>query len=188
MLGGLVVFGLAANGLSLLQSLVALGFGAGVLLIAWLWQLTLRRAETAPPLSRRQQAWNATVFVVWLAVMTALAWWYLADRAEHTQPLLPAASPSGPPVDLPADPDPPEQPPPAAGITAAASRHATTPTWSRDRAVTAAVIVRPRHRFPCCFGGTVTVAVPSAPLHCHLSAAFGSPRIAVDVTVAAANR
>jgi hypothetical protein len=30
MLGGLVVFGLAANGLSLLQSLVALGFGAGV--------------------------------------------------------------------------------------------------------------------------------------------------------------
>ena len=48
-LGGLVVFGLAANGLSLLQSAVSLGVATGVLVIAWLWQWTLRRAATAPP-------------------------------------------------------------------------------------------------------------------------------------------
>ena len=72
MLGGLLVFGFAANGLSLLQSAVSLGFGAGVLVIAWLWRLTLRRAETAPPPTWRQTAWDAGMFVAWLAVMGAL--------------------------------------------------------------------------------------------------------------------
>src|SRR6516162_5166197 len=72
-LGGLVVLGLAANGLSLLRSLVALGFGAGVLLLAWMWQVTLRRTEAAPQ-SGHQRVWGTIVFVVWLTVMVALVW------------------------------------------------------------------------------------------------------------------
>ena len=86
MLGGLVVFGLAANGLSLLQSAVSLGFGAGVLVIAWLWQRTLRRTATAPPPTWRRTAWDAGMFVAWLAVMGALAWWlYASDRSGNTR-------------------------------------------------------------------------------------------------------
>jgi hypothetical protein len=76
MLGGLFVFGLAANGLSLVQSLVALGVGAALLLIAWLWQLVLRRANTASPPTRRERAWDAAVFVAWLATMVAVVWWF----------------------------------------------------------------------------------------------------------------
>jgi hypothetical protein len=77
LLGAVIVLGLTANGLTLLQSLVSLGFGAGVLLIAWAWQWTLRQSEIAPPLTGRQRAWNAAVFVVWLAVVGALAWWFM---------------------------------------------------------------------------------------------------------------
>jgi hypothetical protein len=75
-LGGLVVFGLVANGLSLLQSLVSLGFGAGVLLIAWLWQLVLRRSSAATAPTRWQRAWGAAVFAAWLAATGAVVWWY----------------------------------------------------------------------------------------------------------------
>jgi hypothetical protein len=77
MLGALVVIGLAANGRTLLQSVVAVGFVGGVLLMAWLWQVTLRGTETAPRLTRREKIWNAAVFVAWLAVMAALGLlWY----------------------------------------------------------------------------------------------------------------
>ncbi len=40
MLAFLIVLGLAANGLTIVQSLVALAFGAAVLGMAWLWQDT----------------------------------------------------------------------------------------------------------------------------------------------------
>ena len=86
-LGGLFVLGLAVNGLSLLQTVVSLGVGAGVLVIAWLWQRTLRRAETAPPATWRQKAWDAGMFVALLAMVGALAWWWYAsnrfDRARR---------------------------------------------------------------------------------------------------------
>jgi hypothetical protein len=42
--------------------------------LAWAWQWTLRRAETALPQSRREWAWQATVFVLWLALMALLVW------------------------------------------------------------------------------------------------------------------
>ncbi len=101
---GLVVFGLAVNGLSLLQSLVTLAFGAAVLLLAWLWQLTIRRAETAPPLTRRERVWNAWVFAAWLTVVAALAWWYVADRAvRDQQQRQPPATNSRPVPEDPAD-------------------------------------------------------------------------------------
>ncbi len=77
LLGGVIALGLAANGLSPLQSLIALGFGAGVLLLAAMWEWTLRRAATAAPLSAGQRAWNVVVFVVWALAITALVWWYL---------------------------------------------------------------------------------------------------------------
>ncbi len=47
-LGGLIVCGLAANGLSAVQIVVSLGCGAGVLAVAWLWQVTVRQAEAEP--------------------------------------------------------------------------------------------------------------------------------------------
>jgi hypothetical protein len=80
LLGALVVVGLAAQGLTLWQSLVSIGFGAGVLLLAWLWQLTLRRARTAPPPSRGQRVWNAVVFLAWLLALAAVAWWYAGRK------------------------------------------------------------------------------------------------------------
>lgn len=46
MLAGLVVFGLAANGATLGQALAAIGFGTPLLVIAWMWQRTVRQAET----------------------------------------------------------------------------------------------------------------------------------------------
>src|SRR5438067_628349 len=80
MLGGAVlVVGLVASGTPLPQALVALGVGASVLLIAWLWERTLRRAETASPLTLRQRTWNAAVFVVALAALAWVAWWCAAN-------------------------------------------------------------------------------------------------------------
>ena len=111
MLGGVFVFGLAANGLSVVQSLVTTGFAAGVLTLAWLWQLTFRRAETAPPLTFRQRVWNATLFIAYLG-MLALVWWYVADRTEHTQQRQPPAiNPWLVQEDLPADDNLLEPPP-----------------------------------------------------------------------------
>ncbi len=84
-LGGLVVFGFAANGLSLVRSVVSLGFVAGVLLVAWLWRLSVRRAETAPRSTWRRTAWDAALLFGWVAAMAALAWWlYASDRSDRT--------------------------------------------------------------------------------------------------------
>jgi hypothetical protein len=96
-LAGLVVLGLAGQGLSLVQALVCLGFGAAVLGIASLWQDAFRRAETQPPPTHRQPMWQAVVFVVWLALMAAAVWWYVVDRAERTrQPAHPEDEPEQP--------------------------------------------------------------------------------------------
>ncbi len=116
-LGGLIVFGLAANGLSLVQSAVSLGFGAGVLVLAWLWRLTLRRAETAPPPTCRQTARDAAVFVAWLAVVGTLAWWwYASSRSDRTRPEgAPSASFPNSSEDPPEDDAPPAPPPHPAG-------------------------------------------------------------------------
>jgi hypothetical protein len=46
MLAVLIFIGLAAQGLSLVQSLVSLAFGAGMLLIGWQWQQLQREKET----------------------------------------------------------------------------------------------------------------------------------------------
>src|SRR5262245_20584159 len=90
LLGGVFVLGLAANGLSLVQSVITLGFGVGVLVLAWLWQVTLRQARTVPSLTRRQQVLGAVVFVAGLAVGVLV--WYVADRAERIQQRQPPAT------------------------------------------------------------------------------------------------
>jgi hypothetical protein len=105
-LGGVVVLGQVALGLTLAQAMVGLGFIAGGLLIAWLWQRTDHGARTAPPLTGRQWAWQAAVFVVWLAVSAALVWWFLPDRQGKGSP---AARPARQPADPPAVADPAEQ-------------------------------------------------------------------------------
>ncbi len=113
MLGGLVVFGFAANGLSLLQSVVSLCCVAGVLLTAWLWRFSLRRADTAPPSTWRQTVWDAGMVIAWVAVVGAFAWWaYASDRSDRTRQegspsaIFPNAS------DDPLDDDAPPEPPP----------------------------------------------------------------------------
>jgi hypothetical protein len=53
LLGGLVIFGLVAQGRSLSHLLGTLGFVAYFLLVARLWGLTLRNAKTAPPVTRK---------------------------------------------------------------------------------------------------------------------------------------
>lgn len=93
MLGGLVVFGFAANELSLVQSVVSLGFGAGVLAIAWLWRLSLARAETAPPPTWREMAGDAVLLVAWLIVVGGLALWcYASNRSDRTRHDAPPAA------------------------------------------------------------------------------------------------
>ncbi|SRR5579883_236965 len=87
LLGGVVVLDLASNGLSVLQSLSALGFGAGALVLAAMMEWTVRRAATAGPMSRGQRVWNAAVFVVWVMVMAVLLWWHMARSG------VPAAAP-----------------------------------------------------------------------------------------------
>ena len=117
-LGGLVVFGFAANGLSLLQSVVCLGFVAGVLAIAWLWRLTLERADAAPPPTCRQVVVDAVLFLGWLAVVGALAWWCWQRSAQPDHVRSEGAPAAGfpnasddPPVDD-AQPGPPGRPAP----------------------------------------------------------------------------
>ena len=85
MLGGLVVFGFAANGLSLLQSVVSLCCVAGVLLTAWLWRFSLRRADT-PRLRPGGRRCGMREGVAWVAVVGALAWWaFASDRSDRTR-------------------------------------------------------------------------------------------------------
>jgi hypothetical protein len=74
MLGGLVLFGLAAQGLSLMKFLVSIGFGAAVLLLTWLWDITLRQ-EPRPQTAWRR-AWGMAVFLGWLTTVAAVIWWY----------------------------------------------------------------------------------------------------------------
>jgi hypothetical protein len=81
MLGVLIAFGFVAKGLIFGQALVALGFAAGVLLLARLWQRTLGEAKATPPLTPGQWALNLGIFAAELGVMLLLAiWWNRAGR------------------------------------------------------------------------------------------------------------
>jgi|SRR5581483_10305865 len=82
---GLGLVSLAASGQDLMGSIVTVGAGAAILFFAWLWQLTLRRAKTAPPRTRRERVRDWAVFVAWLAVMGALVWWHCQDSDERRQ-------------------------------------------------------------------------------------------------------
>jgi hypothetical protein len=94
-LGVLIVVGLAANGRTFLQCLVAIGFGAVMLGFAWLCAWTRRRALPWRALSGGQRAWQLLVFAAWTTGMAVLLAWYAADHAERTQRRLPAANPAG---------------------------------------------------------------------------------------------
>jgi hypothetical protein len=83
-LGALVVLGLVANGRSLAESLVAIGFGAMLLWLAWLWQRISRHAETRPPLTGKQKVWNAAVFIALLAALGLLAWAWANGSFEES--------------------------------------------------------------------------------------------------------
>jgi hypothetical protein len=73
-LGALAALGLVANALSLVQAIASLGFGMAVLVVMALWQYTSARAAKGRPLTRREQLWNAAVFLAWLAALALLGW------------------------------------------------------------------------------------------------------------------
>ena len=60
--------------MDLLTVLVLIAALAFALLLAYLWNYTLRRAGTAAPLTLTGRAWNAAVFVAWLALLAEMAW------------------------------------------------------------------------------------------------------------------
>jgi len=73
-LGGAIVFGVIANGRTLLDALVALAFGAFLLFTAWLSKWTLQQAQT-DTMTRWQWIWQAAVFMLSLGAAGALVWW-----------------------------------------------------------------------------------------------------------------
>jgi hypothetical protein len=76
-LGGVLVLGLAAQGLTLLQSLLALCVGGGgLLLYTWLWEIALRREPPRRPPTAWQRVWGVAVFLGWLAAVAGVIWWY----------------------------------------------------------------------------------------------------------------
>jgi hypothetical protein len=75
LLATLVVLGLAANGQTLVGAVVAVGYGAAVLGVAWLWQRSRRRWEELPG-----GLWASVVFLLWLSVMGLLVWQWQASR------------------------------------------------------------------------------------------------------------
>jgi len=77
-LGALIVMGLAAEGRSVGEGLVAIAFGAALLAAAWAWQRTRRRAVPWQDLTGRERAWSLIVFGAWLAPVAALVWWSVA--------------------------------------------------------------------------------------------------------------
>lgn len=87
LLGMVFLLGVAIGGLTLLESIAALGFLAAVVLLAWLWRLTVRWSEAAPVLTGWRWAWNAAVFVAWLAAMAWLAasWFWPGREGERPQ-------------------------------------------------------------------------------------------------------
>jgi hypothetical protein len=113
LLGGVVLVGLAAQGLARTQFLVSTGFGATVLLLVRLWDMTLRQEQPRPPLTRRQWwAWNLAVLALLLTLIGFLIGWYLVGPGKQQQPAgLPAANDGDPPGDGPADAGAAESPP-----------------------------------------------------------------------------
>jgi hypothetical protein len=113
LLGGLVVFGLAANSRSVLHFLGSVGFAVTLLLIVVLGHRTLRRARHRDPWTAGQLAWQAAVLIGWVAVMGAVVWWYRdSGDQQPRKPALPAASDAvapanrgdaGPPAEVPQD-------------------------------------------------------------------------------------
>jgi hypothetical protein len=90
--------GLAGRGASLAQGLAALGFAAGVLLLAWLWRVTYRTRTLRGPGTVRQRVWAGVVFGLWLAAMAVVLWWHWA-RWDGPRP-----QPAEPPYQEPAPP------------------------------------------------------------------------------------
>jgi len=60
----------------LLVAVVAVGVLGGLLLIAYLWQETLRDQEQGPPWTPRERVGQVVVFVVFLALLAVLVWWF----------------------------------------------------------------------------------------------------------------
>jgi hypothetical protein len=115
LLGGLVVVGLVANGRGVVDALAAAGFAVVMLLGAWGWQWTCRRAGSRPPPSGKQWVCEAAVVVALLAVLGGgvAAWWYYRSQraGEMDGQGVPAASDREPPAKQPDDGEQPEQPP-----------------------------------------------------------------------------
>jgi hypothetical protein len=71
------LLGLAGEGRTFYQSLVAIAFLAAVLLLAFLWHETLQEAKAGRQATRGDRIWNGVVFVVFLSVMLVVAFFWL---------------------------------------------------------------------------------------------------------------
>jgi hypothetical protein len=95
-LGMLVVVGLLASGVTWPVTLAAVGIVVFLRVIVSLWEMTLRRAETAPPLTGRQRAWNAIVFVLAIGALVGVVMWCAQHQEEETRSPAPPATPPRP--------------------------------------------------------------------------------------------
>jgi hypothetical protein len=96
LLAAMLVLGLLAQDLPLVQVLLSLGFVAAFVLLTWLLRLTLQRAATTPPPTRRQHLFDLAVFIVWIGVIAAVMWGYTAQHEAPT-PHRPGSTPDSRP-------------------------------------------------------------------------------------------
>jgi hypothetical protein len=86
LLAVLVLLAAVGGGLGLMQAVAFAGAVAGVLVLGWLWKLTLQRAASAAELTRGQRVWNLAILVVVLAGLAWVAWWCAENAEERAHP------------------------------------------------------------------------------------------------------
>jgi hypothetical protein len=79
MLAGVIVFGVIANGRTLLDAIFTLAFGAVLLVCAWLSQWTIRQAQAARQPTPWGWVWQGAFFILSVGATAAAFWWGFAD-------------------------------------------------------------------------------------------------------------
>lgn len=99
--GVVFLLGLAANNPEPMRFGIAVGFVATLVLVAWMCCRGLEQSRVPrPKLTRGQRAWQAGVFVAWLAAMGGIGWfWYAGvfdEKNNGAEPQGQRREPGGP--------------------------------------------------------------------------------------------